>query len=59
MQGCLMAKVIRKKNSTLKTQPKKYARKKGLRKGTASYNAYVYGTASRRFSQKYRKRRGH
>lgn len=54
-----MAITRRKKNSTLKTQPKKYARRKGLRKGTDSYNAYVYGTASRRFAQKQRKRRGH
>lgn len=54
-----MARVTKKSNSTLKTQPKKYARRKGLRKGTRSYNAYVYGTASRRFAQKHAKRRGH
>lgn len=52
-----MVRVTSKKNSTLKTQPKKYAKRKGLRKGTASYNAYVYGTASRRFAGKYNKRR--
>lgn len=54
-----MAKAAKKKNSTLKTQPKKYAKRHGLRKGTDAYNAYVHGTASRRFAQKYRKRRGH
>ena len=54
-----MAKVTKKANSTLKTQPKKYARRKGLRRGTDAYNRYVYGTASRRFAAKYRKRRGH
>lgn len=53
-----MARVT-SKNSTLKTQPKKYARRKGFRKGTATYNKYVYGTASKRFAAKYRKRRGH
>ena len=54
-----MAITRRKKNSTLKTQPRKYARRKGLRKGTRAYNAYVFGTASKRFAAKYRKRRGH
>ena len=54
-----MAKAISKPRSTLKSQPRKYARRHALRKGTRSYNAYVYGTASRRFAQKARKRRGH
>ena len=34
---------------------KKYARKKGLR--GKSYNAYVYGTASKRFKTKRSRRR--
>lgn len=54
-----MAKATKKKNSTLKSQPRKYARRHGFRKGTRAYNAYVYGTASKRFAAKYRKRRGH
>lgn len=35
---------------------KRYSRKKGLRKGTRSYNKYVYGTVSRRMAGKARKR---
>lgn len=43
------------KYSTLKTQPRKYARKHGFKKGTRAYNAYVYGTVSRRAAQAHRK----
>lgn len=53
-----MSKAAIKKNSTLKTQPKKYARIRGLRKDTPAYNKYVYGTVSKRMAAKYRKRRG-
>lgn len=35
---------------------RRYSRAKGFRKGTRSYNRYVYGTASRRFAAKARKR---
>lgn len=36
---------------------KRYGRKKGFRKGSKSYNKYVYGTVSRRMAQKARKGR--
>lgn len=35
---------------------KDYARRKGLRKGSRQYNAYVHGTVSRKLAQKGRKR---
>ena len=35
---------------------KRYSRKRGLRKGTKSYNKYVYGTVSRRMAAKARRR---
>lgn len=43
----------RAKNRVLKD----YARRRGLRKGTRSYNAYVYGAVSHRMAAKYRRRR--
>lgn len=36
---------------------KNYSRRHGLRKGTRGYNAYVYGTVSKRMAAKSRKRR--
>jgi hypothetical protein len=35
---------------------RRYSRKKGLRKGTKSYNRYVYGTVSRRMAAKARRK---
>lgn len=35
---------------------KSYARKKGIRHGTKSYNRYVYGTVSRRMAAKARRK---
>lgn len=37
---------------------KNYARRKGLRKGTRQYNAYVHGSVARRMAAKRRRRSG-